>query len=360
MAAAKSNSTREIGVGVIGLGWMGRVHLDAYASAGRAGQRCRVVAVSDRNAERLRSEAGAAGNLPAGSAPGPAPFDPAQVRMGTDAAHVLSDPHVELVSICTPTDTHVELAIAALRAGKHVLVEKPVSLDAGEIERLDLVAREAGRLCMPAMCMRFWPGWSWLRDAVDDKRYGAVLSASFQRLGSRPAWGTEFYGDAKRSGCALFDLHVHDVDFVRWLFGDPVSTSSTGSMSRTGLVSEPGAIDHVTTHYRFANGPDHVVAEGGWVQSPGFPFRMRYVVVFESATAEFDSRRDPPLEITRFGLVETPQLEPGTGWEGEVRHALDCVRTERTTASVTLADAAAVTRILRAEEHAIHSQRRET
>jgi predicted dehydrogenase len=332
---------------------MGRVHLDAYASAARAGERCRVVAVSDRNAERLRSSAGVAGNVPAGTA-NPAALDLADVSTGTDAAHVLADPDVELVSICTLTESHVELAIAALRAGKHVLVEKPVSLDAGEIERLDLVAREAGRLCMPAMCMRFWPGWSWLRDAVDDARYGAVISATFQRLGSRPEWGSDFYGDVKRSGGALFDLHVHDVDFVRWLFGDPTSTSSTGSMTSTG------SIDHVTTHYRFADGPEHVVAEGGWVASQGFPFRMRYVVAFESATAEYDSRRDPPLEITRQGRVETPKLEPGTGWEHEVRHALECVRAGRTNAGVTLADAAAVTRILRAEEHAIHSQRRET
>jgi predicted dehydrogenase len=343
MGCAKPSSTREIGVGVIGLGWMGRVHLEAYAQAARSGERCRVVAVSDRNTDRLQARAEAVGNLPLGDAPALA-FDRDVVRTSTDASAVLDDPAVELVSICTPTDTHVELAIAALRAGKHVLVEKPVALDAGEIERLDLLARNTQRMCMPAMCMRFWPGWSWLRDAVVDRRYGSVLSATFQRLGSRPSWGTDFYRDARRSGGALFDLHVHDVDFVRWLFGDPVSTTSTGTL------------DHVTTSYRFAEGPAHVVAEGGWDASPGFPFRMRYAVVFETATAEYDSRRDPPLEITRAGVVETPQLEAGTGWEHEVRHALECVRAEKTSAGVTLFDAAAVTRILRAEEHAVISQ----
>jgi predicted dehydrogenase len=352
MATAKSNSTREIGGGVIGLGWMGRVHLEAYASAALAGQRCRVVAASDRAPDPARGSAAGMGNLQSAIGAPAVAVDPAIVS--TDPARVFDDPSVELVSICTPTDTHVELALAALRAGKHVLVEKPVSLDAGEIERVDLSAREAGRVCMPAMCMRFWPGWSWLRDAVRDGRYGTVRSATFQRLGSRPEWGSGFYADARRSGGALFDLHVHDVDFVRWLFGDPTATSSIGSTTKSG------SIDHVTTHYRFADGPEHVVAEGGWVASQGFAFRMRYVVVFESATAEFDSRRDPPLEITRAGRVETPNLEPGTGWEHEVRHALECVRAGRTSADVTLADAAAVSRILRAEEHAIQSQRKET
>lgn len=341
MATANPSAMREIGVGVIGLGWMGRVHAAAYAGAARSGQRCRLVAASDRNADRLHGPADAGGNLAAGAAES---FDPARVRNGTDVSVVLDDPSVELVSICTPTDTHVEIAAAALRAKKHVIVEKPVSLDAGEIERLELAARAAQRICMPAMCMRFWPGWSWLRDAVEDRRFGRVLSATFQRVGSRPAWGTDFYRDAKRSGGALFDLHVHDVDFVRWLFGDPASTSSTGTL------------DHVTTSYVFENGPEHVVAEGGWDASPAFPFRMRYVIVFESATAEYDSRRDPPLEVTREGTVETPALESGTGWDHEVRHALECVRAGRTSADVTLLDAAAVTRILRAEEHAVTSK----
>jgi predicted dehydrogenase len=336
MACAKSSPVREIGVGVIGLGWMGRVHAAAYASAALSGESCRVVAAADRNMDRLRVGADEAGNLAVTRAEA---FDFARVRTGSDISLVLDDPSVELVSVCTPTDTHVEIAIAALRAGKHVIVEKPVSLDAGEIERLDQAARNAERLCMPAMCMRFWPGWSWLRDAVVDRRHGRVVSATFQRLGSRPAWGTDFYRNPKRSGGALFDLHVHDVDFVRWLFGDPISTASTGT------------IDHVTTSYVFENGPAHVVAEGGWDASPGFPFRMRYLVVFETATAEYDSRRDPPLEITRAGAVDKPTLESGTGWDHEVRHALACVRAGKTSAGVTLSDAAAVTRVLRAEEH---------
>jgi predicted dehydrogenase len=245
------------------------------------------------------------------------------------------------VSICTPTDTHVELALEALSAGKHVLVEKPVSLDAGEIERLDLVAKRARRLCMPAMCMRFWPGWSWLKTAIEDGRYGAVQSAAFQRCASRPSWGQAFYADSKRSGGALFDLHIHDADLVRWLFGDPTSVASTGSL------------DHVTTLYRFAKGPRHVMAEGGWDHSGGFPFRMRHVVVFERATAEFDLRREKPLEIARDGKIEHVALEPGTGYDNEVRHALACVREERESAELTLADAAAVIRLLHAEQHAL-------
>ena len=71
--------------------------------------------------------------------------------------------------LCTPTDSHVDLAIAALRAGKHVLVEKPVAVDPADVERLAMVARENGTICMPAHCIRFWPAWAWLRDAIGDR-----------------------------------------------------------------------------------------------------------------------------------------------------------------------------------------------
>ncbi len=334
---------KPVGVGVVGLGLMGRVHIEAYAAAHVAGHACRLVAVSDKSVERLDGRAATGGNVQ-GEARERRLFDPQAVATTPDPAELFADPAVDLVSICTPTDTHVELAIAALRAGKHVLVEKPVSLDMLALRRLADVARETKRLCMPAMCMRFWPGWSWLLDAARDGRYGAIVSASFQRLGSRPTWGQGFYADARRSGGALFDLHVHDVDFLLALFGEPMSVRATGT------------IDHVTTLYSFAAGPAHVAAEGGWDQAPGFPFRMRFVVNFERATAEFDSRRDFPLEIQAGSGSEAVDRFTGTGYDFEIRHVLSCVAEGRSRTAVDLADAERVTRILNAERESL-SQR---
>src|SRR4029078_10547960 len=91
MSTAKSSTTREIGVGVIGLGWMGRVHAAAYAGAARSGQHCRLVAVSDKHAERLHGGGDAHGNLPVGAEPTQV-FDPARVRAGADVSIVLAAP----------------------------------------------------------------------------------------------------------------------------------------------------------------------------------------------------------------------------------------------------------------------------
>lgn len=339
---------RPIGVGVIGLGFMGATHVRAYQSADAAGYACRIVAVSDRSAERLSGRVAGAGNLASGAGgEGEKLFDPAVVRTHADAGALLAEAEVELVSICTPTDTHVDLAIAALRAGKHVLVEKPVAIRSSEVRRLAEVARGSDRLVMPAMCMRFWPGWDWLRERVRDGEFGRVLSAAFQRLGSPATWGREFYGDVSRSGGALFDLHVHDTDFVRWCFGPPVEVVSTGSLS------------HITTLYRYGeNGPRHVAAEGGQDHAPGFGFKMRYIVAFERATADWDLTRTPTLLLCRDGRAEGVDLPRESAYERQARHMLEVVRLGKRSDELraTIEEAVGVTEMLEEEGDGIRDE----
>ncbi len=327
--------TRAIGVGIIGLGFMGRAHLRAYEKAAAAGFPNELVAVCDRLPARRAGEALPGGNL-ACDAQGRRLFHPERVAAYARAEDLLADPRVELVSVCTPTATHVDLALAALAAGKHVLVEKPLALSAAETARLAAGARAARTLCLPAMCLRFWPAWSWLRERVRDGALGAVQSAVFQRLGSRPGWAS-FYGDPRQSGGALFDLHIHDADFVRWCFGPPRALAATGDL------------DHVTVLYRYARGPAHVVAEGGWDHAPGFPFRMRYVAVFEHGTAEYEFGRDPELLLARDGArapVELPALD---GYDGEVRHLLGRIAAGRSDLAATVDEAVGLLEMLEEE-----------
>lgn len=322
-------------VAVLGLGFMGRTHLGAYAQAREAGSPNELVAVCDSDPERRAGRSGAAGNLESGESD-ELMFDPSTVRAYANPAELFADPEVDLVSICTHTDSHVDLAIAALAAGKHVLVEKPVATRSEGVARLARAVTDAGTLCMPAHCMRFWPGWDWLKAKIDSGEYGAVRSAVFRRLASPPAWAPDFYADSARTGGALVDLHIHDADFVRWCFGAPDEVRCTGS------------IDHLTTLYRYAEGPSHVVAEGGWDHSPGFSFQMRYVVVFEKATAEFDLSRDPQLFMSRDGEESAVELPAGDGYVGEVRHLLGCIQTGSELAC-TIDEALELARMLEAE-----------
>ena len=337
-----------IGVGVIGLGFIGATHIRAFQAAECDGFPCRLVAVADRRAERLSGRADTSANL--GVCIGDQLFDRELVRGYTDASQLICDPRIQLVSICTHTDTHVDLACAALRAGKHVLVEKPISLAVSEVRQLAQVAAQSKTLCMAAMCMRFWPEWAWIRDRVKDGSLGHVKSAVFQRLGAPPEWA-EFYRDVSKSGGSLVDLHIHDADFIRWCFGMPQEVVSIGSLM------------HVTTLYRYpaATGPEHVMSEGGQDHTPGFGYRQRCVVVFEKATVDFDLARTPQLAICRDGKSEAvtmPIGTPSTGYDVEVRYILNAImaKTPAKDLLATIADSVDTTRLLDAERKSLETK----
>ncbi len=333
-----------VGVGVVGLGFMGSTHIRAVHRAAADGLPCRLTAVCDASRERLSGHVMAAGNITTGA--GERLFDPGALATYTDYDVMLRDERVNLVIVCTHTDTHVEFARRALKAGKHVLVEKPVAITAERVRALvpDAAAASArGLLCMPAMCMRYWPAWTWLKARVDSGELGAVVSASFQRLGSGPSWGADFYRNHALSGGALIDLHIHDADFISWCFGSPREVASLGTL------------DHVTTLYRFEMGPPHVSAHGGWDQHPGFPFRMRYIVTFEGATADWDLTRTPALLLCREGRAEAVEMPAWLGYDGEVRAMVHAIASGAPSPPTTVEDALRTAEILDAERKSLET-----
>jgi predicted dehydrogenase len=293
--------------------------------------------------------AGVTGNIPGWQ---PFKLEMAGVRIARDLDEVLSDPGIDLVDLCVPTPAHVPLAVRSLRAGKHVLCEKPLARTSAQARELVAAAAAARGHFMPAMCLRFWPGWAWLREAVNDGRHGAIRAARFRRVGEPPAWGQEAYFDGAASGGALLDLHIHDTDFVQFLFGRPRSVFSQG------FSQFSGAIDHVVTQYQVASGAT-VSAEGSWMMTPGHGFNMAYTVIFERATADFDLSRGPEaLRLFEPGRAgRTVPLEPGDGYVQELSYLVGCLREGRAPERVTLADALSAVEICEAEERSIRSGR---
>ena len=328
-----------VGVGVIGLGFMGRTHIAAYEEARRNGLACRLVGVCDRHPERRAGRLGSGGNIQADLVD--RLFDPADVRAYERFDDLIADREVDLVSVCTHTDTHVDFAVRALAAGEHVLVENPIALRACDVKRLVETARATSSICMPAMCMRFWPGWSWLNERIEDGGLGAVHSAAFWRLGQVPDWAPHFYGDESRSGGAVVDLHIHDVDSLYWCFGTPRALTSVGTAN------------HIVTLFRYTSVTGPVVAEAGWFCTKNFEFRMKYRVAFEGGTAEFDSRRECPLQLVREGRTETIPLQPDTGYNGEVRHILERIQGKRWDLDAPIEDGLMVARLLDAERQSL-------
>src|SRR5438552_12819178 len=265
---------------------------------------------------------------------------------------MLADPAVHLVDICSPTHTHRELALAALAAGKHVLCEKPLARTTREARDIVEAAARAETLLMPAMCLRFWPEWVWVKKAIAEKTYGQCQAARFRRVAEPPGWGGKFFFDGKLSGGALLDLHIHDTDFVQFCFGRPRGVFSTG------FSKVSGAIDHVVTQYQVAGGAS-VSAEGSWAMTEGFGFNMSYTVIFENATADYDMARGADaLKLFEKGQEpRTLKLEGKDGYVGELKYLLECIRSGRPPSVVSARDGVSAVEICEAEEQSVKSGR---
>ncbi|MCX8156516.1 MAG: Gfo/Idh/MocA family oxidoreductase [Verrucomicrobiae bacterium] len=335
--------SKTVNVGVIGLGFMGVTHLKAMQKLPQA----RVVAVCDAVRRPENGQISAGGNVGDGR---PVTLDMNVVRVYQDYRELLQDPQVEMVDICLPTPLHPEVALAALAAGKHVLCEKPMARTSALARQMVEAARQAQGYLMPAMCMRFWPGWTWLKNVVDSGQYGRVLAARFRRVAEPPAWSKSQFMDGQKSGGALLDLHIHDVDFVQYCFGRPQSVFATG------YTCLSGAIDHVVAQYRVAGGAI-VHAEGGWAMAPGFGFSMSYTVNFERATADFDvARGEEALKVFVEGQPPLVVRSEGPdGYVGEIAHFLDSILAGRPPSVVTAADGLSAIEICEAEEASIAS-----
>lgn len=316
---------------VVGMGFMGSTHAAAYVAAGRRGLPCELIAVVDRNESRWRGTA--SGNIENDAEPLP---DNVRGYAGLD--ELIEGDAVDLVSVCTPTDTHAEIVERLLRAGKHALCEKPVTLSSAAAHALAAVEKETGRVCVPAMCVRYWPGYEPLIGAVRSGEFGALKSLSLSRKGAAPSWSPA-YADAARSGDALFDLHVHDADLVHYLLGKPAGVHAYGDTRR------------VSAAYRYnrAGGPPSVLLEGWWSEHAAFPFRMGYSAEFEHAAIEFDTRLDPALTVARGDDVSHPDLEPTTGWARLIEATVTALAAGSREGLPTLQEAAEVIETLERE-----------
>jgi predicted dehydrogenase len=279
----------------------------------------------------------------------PLKLDMTGVKATKQFDDLLADPGIDLIDLCVPTLAHPKLAIAALKAGKHVVCEKPLARTAALAHEIVSAAASARGYFLPAMCIRFWPEYVWLKEAIASGRYGRVRAARFRRVSEPPGWSTDFM-DGARSGGALLDLHIHDVDFVQYCFGRP------NAVFATGFSALSNAIDHVTAQF-LVDGGAVVSAEGGWAMTAGFGFHMGYTVQFERATADFDCNRGADaLRLFEPGQAARSVACPaGDGYLGELTHMVESIAAGHAPTVVSARDAASAVEIVEAEEESIRT-----
>jgi myo-inositol 2-dehydrogenase/D-chiro-inositol 1-dehydrogenase len=219
--------TAPVRVGVVGLGRLGRRH--AGNLAWRVPGATLVAACSPVDEERAWARA----SLPA-------------LALHDDYASLLADRSVDAVWLVTPTSLHPEQIIAALRAGKHVFCEKPLSLDLGECDRvIEESARHPELQVMIGFVRRFDPSY---RDAFDKVAQGAIgrpFMVRSQTCDQNDPDGF-FVRFAPTSGGLFLDCSVHDIDLARWLLGNPRPTRvfASGTIAIHEGLRECGDIDN--------------------------------------------------------------------------------------------------------------------
>jgi predicted dehydrogenase len=284
-----------IRIGIVGLGFMGRIHFLGAKNLRGA----KVAAVCSRDPAKL---AGDWTNTRGNFGPPPGRVDLTGIAAYDSLDKLLADPAIDLVDICNPTDQHPATAIKALEAGKHVLVEKAMALTESDADRMLAAAKKAGKLLMVAHVLPFFPEFAFAAEAVRGGRYGKLLGAHFTRVIARPDWSAAI-GDASQTGGPAVDLHIHDTHFVGLIAGVPKSVFSSG-------LVEGDAVNYLTTNYIYGPGGPTVTCSSGAVATKGRPFAHGFEIYLEKTTLALN-----PSGLTVFGddgTASVPEL-PGGG-----------------------------------------------
>ncbi len=316
-----------VGIGVVGIGFMGMTHYRAIRKVRGA----RVTAISTRSPKKLAGDwRGIQGNLG-----GPGGMESLE-RVSTHPSieTLLDDPAVDLVDICLPTADHCRVAIQALRAGKHVLVEKPIALSLRDADRMLREAEKAERLLMVAHVLPFFPAYAFLAECVRSEDYGQLLGAHFKRIISQPGWSADFTNMA-RSGGPGVDLHIHDTHFIATTCGKPDRVTSTGRLIEQKYAS------YLATTYRYDDRPElAITCTGGAISQGGRPFAHGFEVYFDTATVLYEfatlsgkPHLSQPLSVlTADRKVKRPRIGSGNplvAYTKEIQAAVDAVQSGR-------------------------------
>ena len=281
-------------VGLIGCGFMGTMHANCYKALA---DKVEVVAVADLRSEYAKEIADMFG-----------------AKIYADGEDLIKAENVDFVDICLPTYLHEKYAVMAMKNDRHVFVEKPLCRSKEEAENLLKVQKETGKIVQVGQVIRFWDQYAWLKDVKEKGTYGKLISGSFKRLSPRPEWAWEgWLHDAEKSGGMALDLHVHDVDIMRYLMGEPKDVKAVGIEEKAGLT------EYMMTAYIYDDAV--LTAEGCWNYPADFRFTMAFCVRFEKATVYYDSGLDEFIVYPAEGGKFTPELDIaniGTAGSGNI------------------------------------------
>jgi len=321
---------------------MGKMHFNCY----KALEGVTIAAVCDADEKRLNASSGVAGNI-SGTENA---TDLSGINLYTDYDRMLKEEKLDAVSITLPTFIHPDFTCKALAAGVNVLCEKPMALNVADCDRMIDAANQSGKILQIGQCIRFWPEYAKTKELIDSGKYGKTIALSLRRLTASPTWSSEnWLMNEQRSGGVELDLHIHDTDYVQFLFGMPKAVSCFGAKKSNGGLA------HIVSQFLYDDNKV-VTAEADWVMTSSFGFEMSFNLMLESATVVFDCNRKPAFKVCPAeGEAFTPEVESGDGYSREIAHFVERLKTHTGTTIVPLESSRNSIRLVEAQKESIRT-----
>lgn len=301
---------------VAGFGFMGMTHTSNILK----NPKVQLKAIIDKNPDnihdRLNSESG---NFATAAID---VRDFSRINTYSDMATCLKAESPDICVIAVHTNLHYELAKMALQEGIHVFLEKPFCLDTEQGQELIEISRDRKKTLMVGHVVRFMPAYRMLKQWIDSGEYGDLEFLSLSRFSGIPSWGQ--WKDRQKefgsSGGALFDLVIHDIDFVQWVCGIPEKINS---------ICLPGKLsnyDYVTAHWKYSNLNLHVKIEGGNTFHPEYPFHASFAARFQNASIHYTSKDPANILLATESVTEfIPAGDASEGFSGEFNYFVNCI-----------------------------------
>ena len=300
-----------VSVAIVGAGFMGQTHAESYSKIADVD----VAAVCDVDETKGKPLA-----------------EKAAADYVQDFSELLSR-DLDVIDICLPTHLHRSFAVKVLESGFNLFLEKPLAVSLEDGEAIRSAARKSSGLAMVGHVVRFWPGYAELAERIRSGIVGEPRHLLAYRVGPPPGWAS-WYMDMKRSNGVIFDLGIHDIDYVRWVMGEPKRVFSSAYVKEGVHTHGQVLLDY---------GDGEALCECSWMGSPTFPFTTYIEVAGPGGLAQVDSRTNAYRLFAPDGQVA---LDPyhEDGYVRELRHFVECVRDGRKP-SVAVEDALQTLRV---------------
>jgi predicted dehydrogenase len=305
-----------VNIGLVGIGFMGWIH---YLAAQKV-QGAKVAAICTRDPKKLAGDwRGIRGNF----GPPGEQVDVSGLKRYEKFEDLLADRDIDLIDVCTPTHLHEPMALAALKAGKHVLVEKAIALDVAAADRMIQAATQAKRLLMVAHVLPFIPEFAAAAQMIKSGAHGRLLGGHFRRIISRPDWSADI-GDAAKTGGPAVDLHIHDTHFIRLIAGSPRQVFSSG------LLQPDGSVSYLTTNYLYGPSGPAISCSSGAVAMKSREFTHGFEIYLEKATLTYELGSLPLTLLPVEGKPKPVELKAAgelSAFTDEIQTAVDAAGT---------------------------------